>query len=440
MKNINNKDKEILNEEKRLDIKSDIIGKNLSEFDESKKKITNPMGKIEELSKNSLNKKKKKSKKNRTMILRNTIPVEINPSSVINNQKEEKNIEEKELNTDTFDKQNISNLKLKSPTTRIIPKILDSKNLINLNSEANKIKEIEIKNENKENIETQKRRKKWSKTHKNKFKSILGKDKDSNDNLINKRYHTSNDDSGLIIDLNFLSLIDRTDDEVEKREYNTIPYLQALRIDKRSNLEVLISVFANEIGFLNLFCYKNPYSHISLTISVYLFELLLDLTMNCFLYTDDVVSEKYHNDGNLSMFTSLSLSFISNIISSIAVFIIAKLTNYYEVLEMIISRVKHKKKYFDNIIRLMKYIKLRLGIFYFLQLCFIIIMTYYLFIFCTVYHQSQVSITINYIVGALTSLAISAGLTVIITIFRIISLNYHSKKLYNISRYLYDKF
>ena len=46
MKNINNKDKEILNEEKRLDIKSDIIGKNLSEFDESKKKITNPMGKI----------------------------------------------------------------------------------------------------------------------------------------------------------------------------------------------------------------------------------------------------------------------------------------------------------------------------------------------------------------------------------------------------------
>ena len=156
MKNINNKDKEILNEEKRLDIKSDIIGKNLSEFDESKKRNTNPKGKVEELSKNSRTKKKKKSKKNRTMILKNTIPVEINPSSVINNQKDEKNIEEKELNTDTFDKQNISNLKLKSPTTRIIPKIFDSKNLISLNSETDKIKEIEIKNENKENKETQK--------------------------------------------------------------------------------------------------------------------------------------------------------------------------------------------------------------------------------------------------------------------------------------------
>ena len=162
--------------------------------------------------------------------------------------------------------------------------------------------------------------------------------------------------------------------------------------------------------------------------------------MNCFLYTDDVVSEKYHNDGNLSLLTSLSLSFISNIISSIGVYIIAKLTNYTELLEIIISTVKKKKKYFDNIIRLMKYVKLRLGIFYFLELGFILIMTYYLFIFCTVYHQSQVSITINYIIGALTSLAISTGLSVLITLFRVLSLYYHSNRLYNVSRYIYDRF
>ena len=140
------------------------------------------------------------------------------------------------------------------------------------------------------------------------------------------------------------------------------------------------------------------------------------------------------------MLTSLSLSFISNIISSLAVFIIAKLTNYSEILEVIISSVKNKKKYFDNIIRLMKYMKIRLGIFYVLQLASILIMTYYLFIFCTVYHQSQVSITINYIVGALTSLAISAGLTILISVLRILGIYLHSKRLYNVSRYIYDKF
>ena len=247
-------------------------------------------------------------------------------------------------------------------------------------------------------------------------------------------------DLDLIIDFKYDHLIDRTDENVEKRELNNIPYRQALRIDKRSFWEILLSVLANQIEFISLFLYRNPYSHYTLTISVYLFELLLDLTMNCFLYTDDVVSEKYHNDGNLSMFTTLSLSFISNVASSIVVFIIAKLTNYPDIIESIIHNVKDKKKYIENIIRLFKYIKLRLGFFYFLQISIVLVMTYYLFIFCTVYHQSQSSIMVNYIVGACISLAISVGLTLIISILRFISIKYHYYKLYNVSKYLYEHF
>jgi len=271
---------------------------------------------------------------------------------------------------------------------------------------------------------------------------VISKEKDSNIDLMNTKFSSNiiNKDESLKIDFTFLHLIDRNDDEIDKRELNTVPYLQALRIDKRTKLETFLSIFANEIGFINIFYYKNTYSHFSLTISVYIFELLFDLAMNCFLYTDDVVSEKYHNDGNLSLLTSLSLSFISNIISSIGVYIIAKLTNYTELLEIIISTVKKKKKYFDNIIRFMKYIKIRLGIFYFLQIIFILLMIYYLFVFCAVYHQSQISITINYIVGALTSLAISTALSIIISILRVISLNYQLQRVYNISRYIYDRF
>ena len=248
------------------------------------------------------------------------------------------------------------------------------------------------------------------------------------------------DNLELKIDFNFTHLIDRIDDDVEARELNNIPYRQALRIDNRSFVKILFSVLFNQIEFISLFLYRHPYSHYTLTISVYLFELLVDLTINCFLYTDDVVSEKYNNDGNLSMFTTLSLSFISNVISSFIVFIIAKLTNYTEIIESIIKNVKDKKKYIINVVRLFKYIKLRLGFFYFLQLSFILIMTYYLFIFCTVYHQSQGSIMINYIVGACISLAISAGLTLIISILRTISIKYHHYQLFNISKYLYEHF
>ena len=117
----------------------------------------------------------------------------------------------------------------------------------------------------------------------------------------------------LKLDFNFVHLINNNDDEIEKREINNIPFTQALRIDKRSFFQIFVSVITNEIGALNLFFYINPYSHFSLTFAIYLFELLLDLTMNCFLYTDEVASEKYHNDGQLTLLTSLSLSLIANI-------------------------------------------------------------------------------------------------------------------------------
>ncbi len=244
----------------------------------------------------------------------------------------------------------------------------------------------------------------------------------------------------LKIDFNFDRLIDNNDDEIEKREFNNIPYRQALRIDKRSIIEIFFSVLFNEIEIFNFFFYRNPYSHFSLTLSIYLLELLLDLTMNCFLYTDDVVSEKYHNNGELSMITSLSLSLMSNLVSSIIIYIISKVANYCEIIEAIIKNVKNRKSYIDNIIRLFKYIRVRLGFFYFLQLCLLLLMIYYLFIFCAIYHKSQGSVMINYMIGAGTSLLISVGLTLIITLLRTLSIKCHSVLLFNISKYLYDHF
>ena len=140
------------------------------------------------------------------------------------------------------------------------------------------------------------------------------------------------------------------------------------------------------------------------------------------------------------MFTSLYVSILSNVASAIIISIVSNLTNYSEILEAIILNVKNRKKYLQNIVRFLKYIRIRLSFFHLLQLTFILLMTYYLFIFCTVYHNSQGSIVINYIIGALSSLGYSVGLTIIITVLRVISLKYHSNQLFNASRYLYKTF
>ena len=321
-----------------------------------------------------------------------------------------RNIINKDINNEKNKKlENTSHIKLKSPTY--------IKKLNNSNTKPLKI--ISLANK---------------KTTKKINKQIYNKHKQNNiiDNI------EANEE--LNIDFNFNHLIERKDEDVEKQELNEIPYTQALRIDHRNFFEIGFTVLVKKIGFLNLFFYRSRYSYLTLDINVYLFEALLDLTLNCFLYSEDVVSEKYHNNGSLSMFTSLALSIISNIVSSFITSIISSLTNYSEVLEAIILTVKNRKKYVTNIARFIKYVRIRLFFFHLLQLTFILFMTYYLFVFCTVYHNSQSSIVVNYIIGALTSLAFFFGLTIIITVLRIISLKCNSFKLYNTSRYLYKTF
>ena len=97
--------------------------------------------------------------------------------------------------------------------------------------------------------------------------------------------------------------------------------------------------------------------------------------------------------------------------------------NYADVLEFIIKDVTLKKVYFLNIIRFKKYLAIKLVCFYLLQILINSAMCYYLMIFCTVYHKTQGSIAINYLLGIAQSMGISAGLTIIISLMRYLSLH-----------------
>ena len=235
-----------------------------------------------------------------------------------------------------------------------------------------------------------------------------------------------------------LSLLTK-DKLVDKKEINHVPYSQALRIDKRSYLSMFLSVLANEIKIISLFYYKNPLVHLSLTTSIYFFESLLDLTINCFLYTDNYISEKYNN-GKLKLLTTILLSFSSNFFSYIISYYIIKLIEYSELLEIIMKNSMRKQFYYLNIIKFKKYIAIKLFSFYIIQLLFNVFMSYYLTIFCIVYHQTQGSIMINYIVGIIQSLIFSLFFSIIISSLRYTSLKIRIKELYNTSKYLYENF
>ena len=82
-----------------------------------------------------------------------------------------------------------------------------------------------------------------------------------------------------------------------------------------------------------------------------------------------------------------------------------------------------KSEYYLNILKFKKLLCIKLTSFFFVQTLIILGMCYYLMIFCTVYHNTQGSIMINYLTGIAESMAISFGLSLITSIMRAVSIS-----------------
>jgi len=229
------------------------------------------------------------------------------------------------------------------------------------------------------------------------------------------------------------------DEEVDKKDFNKIPYFQALRIDKRNYFEMFISFLAKEIDIVKIFYYKSPYSHISIHLSLFLFESSLDFALNCLLCNDVVISEKYHNNGKILFITSLTLSCISNIVSSFLSFIIGKFANYEDTFEYILNDVLEQNKYFMTIKKFKKYLTIKLIVYFTIQTIFNCFICYYMIIFCSVYQKIQINIIINYLYGIIQSMLLSLIISLVISLIRYLSLKYRWKYIYYTSKHFFEK-
>ena len=227
---------------------------------------------------------------------------------------------------------------------------------------------------------------------------------------------------------------------LENDEYNELPYFEAFENDKRNAIKTFLSYFYLKLKTIQILFYKKEFTHMSLTLSFYFFEILLDLTINSLLFSDDVISQKYFNNGELLFITTNMLYISSNIISYIILLFTEKLINYNLILEEINKQIKCTKDYYKIYIKLICCFNLKISIFYFIILLLGIFCTYYLFIFCAIFKQIQKNLFINYIIGSLWSLGFTVFICLFVTITRKIAIKYKIKRLYIISKYIDDKF
>ena len=264
------------------------------------------------------------------------------------------------------------------------------------------------------------------------FRKILGTNikKDENDKSIKNLFISIYNDNN-----NY----NNNDKEIEEEDYNSLPFTQALRLDKRNIFSIFMSILKMKINIISILVYPEEFTHKSLTLSMYFLEFLFNYFMNALLYTDDIVSQKYHNNGKLDMFTSLLLSLTSNIITSIIFYNLKTLASYNEYFNLMIKDIKNETLFLLVFKKLYKLLKIKICIYYIINLIISIGITYYLSVFCEIYKKIQISLLINYILGLLQSLIISLFNCLLISILRFVGLKYQVVNLYRTSVFLNDK-
>ena len=258
----------------------------------------------------------------------------------------------------------------------------------------------------------------------NKFKNKIKNIENSNNNSKNNIFPNK--------------IEEKKEDINEKENINELPYTQAIIRDKRNIFQILISLIIQKFEIIHFF-YGDEKLKI-IMIYEYIFSLLIKLFFNTLLYSDEVVSKKYHNNGKLDFVVSLTLSLISNIITSFICFCVDFSEIIEEKLDLIIEIQKRKYFYIKNIIKFFKYLKLRFLIDIITQLFIIPFIFNYIIVFCIVYSKSKVSLINNYLVSIIEDSIISIIISIIITITRKVGIVYFNRYFYNFSKYINSKF
>ena len=214
---------------------------------------------------------------------------------------------------------------------------------------------------------------------------------------------------------------------------NDLPYNIAKNKDKRNIAKIFISIIIQKLDIIRLFFGNEKMK--SIFFSHFLLSLLINFFFNALLYSDEIVSHKYHNNGKLEFIVSLVLSLLSNIFSSI----IGYYFDYSELIEERLEQVleMNKSPYYKRVMdNFLKRLKSKIFLFIIKEILILLLCFYYIIIFCIIYSFSRLSLLYNYFYSLLEDIIKSILITCLVSILRKTSLSLLNRYIYNTSKYL----
>ena len=222
----------------------------------------------------------------------------------------------------------------------------------------------------------------------------------------------------------------------QKDNYNNLPFTKAIIMDKRNIFQLLKEKIMDKLEIIDILISKEIKE---LYLSKFFLFLLIDVTMTALLFSDSVISHKFHNNGKLDDIVNFTLSIASNILSLLIEHYISLLIRYEEIIDYI-KEIKKEYEFIKVSNRYYKIILFQTIFFSFLSLDFIIFCIYYLVTFCAIYSKSQTSLLKAYFISLTEGIITNIIIAVVISGSRIYGIKFKNKYIFNASNYIDKKF
>ena len=176
----------------------------------------------------------------------------------------------------------------------------------------------------------------------------------------------------------------KTDEELQDMDYE-----EAIIYDKRTYLKMYWSYLIDSQIILGTFFTDNKLNLFIIKLTFFISIFQISFFLNALFYTDEYISDAYHNNGVLDFFSGLPKSIYSFIATLLITNLLRMLSNSKSEFITLIRERSKEKDYLILIDAKLKKLKIKL-IFYFIIIFIIgILFLYYVSSFCAVYRFSQ---------------------------------------------------
>ena len=218
------------------------------------------------------------------------------------------------------------------------------------------------------------------------------------------------------------------DDDLQDMNYE-----KAILYDKRTYLRIYWSFLLDKQIILGTFFTHNYLNLFVIKLSFLVCNFQISFFLNAFFYTEEYISDAYHNDGVLDFFSGLPKSIYSLLVTMILTNLLNMLSNSKSDLMYIIREKNNNKNYLYIVNRKLKQIRTKLIIYFILVFLLGTLFLYYVCSFCSVYRYSQK----YWFFGSLESFAMDFLVAVIfclfLALFRYLAIKKHLKCFYIIA-------